>query len=421
MRRKPLFPPPQETIVDPVTKQPRTRRQANKGRQPTHVLTVNGPIELKRRWWHSSVEGSSAPSDSLIDRRGQTVTSGVIEMAARLNNDGTNFDAAAENLARTAQVKMCGEQLRKLVIAAGQAVRAAQQTGAIATAFQSQDCPADPAKPSGSTRIYAGVDGVMVPAITDAEKVKRREKMKRKRQRSGKKCRALPPRRKGTDEKFKEFKAVAFYDETGKHWHEVLTRGRWYTVGPLVRREAGRLDFKAADEKIANIDGATRIRNQLEAKPHELPLDGLGLDFYHLAENVHKSRRIVFGEDSDEGRCWADGLLHTLKHAGYEPAWEQLLDWRRSLRSRPKKAEADRLINYVAERREMINYPEFVKRGWQIGSGPTESRCKTSTSRLKGRGRRWDMPNAEAVAALTTLRDSGQWQLFWPTAAPAKT
>jgi hypothetical protein len=69
-------------------------------------------------------------------------------------------------------------------------------------------------------------------------------------------------------------------------------------------------------------------------------------------------------------------------------AWEQLLAWRRPLRSRTKKAEADRLIRYVLERREMINYPEFQKRGWQIGSGPAESRCKTSTSRLKGRGRR---------------------------------
>ena len=103
------------------------------------------------------------------------------------------------------------------------------------------------------------------------------------------------------------------------------------------------------------------------------------------------------------------------------PSWEQLLAWRRSLRSPAKKAEADRLINYVLERREMINYPEFVKRGWQIGSGPTESRCKTSTFRLKGRGRRWQMSNAEAVAALTTLRDSNQWNLFWATPANAKT
>ncbi len=403
-----------------MTKQPVTKRLANKGRQSTHVLSVNGRIALKRRWWHSACEGSTVPADVLIDRQGQRVTGGVIEMASRLNNDGTSFEAAAENLLRTAQIKMSGEQLRQLVIATGQSVLAAQRSTALPTSFQATDCPADPTTPSGPTRLYTGVDGVMVPTLTDAEKLKRREAIKCKRQRSGKKCRPLPPRRKGTDEKFKEFKAIVFYDETGEHWHEVLTRGRWHTVGPLVRREARRLNFAAADEKIANVDGATRIRNQLEAKPHELPLDGLGLDFYHLAENVHKSRRIVFG-DSDEGRQWADNLLHTLKHEGYQPAWEQLLAWRRPLRSQAKKAEADRLINYVLERREMINYPEFVKRGWQIGSGPTESRCKTSTSRLKGRGRRWDISNAEAVAALTTLKDSGQWNLFWATPAKANT
>ena len=86
-RRKPLFPPPQETMIDPVTNQPRKKRLANKGRQPTHVLCVNGRIVLQRRWWHSSVAGSTASADTLIDRRGQTVTCGVIEMAARLNNE----------------------------------------------------------------------------------------------------------------------------------------------------------------------------------------------------------------------------------------------------------------------------------------------------------------------------------------------
>ena len=408
-------------MIDPVTQQPRTKRLANKGRQTTHVLCVNGRIVLNRRWWYSPVAGSMAPADTLIDRRGQTVTCGVIEMAARLNNDGTSFDAAAQNLARTAQVTMSGAQLRKLVIAAGQSVLAAQRSAAISTAFQAEECPADPADPSGPTRLYTGVDGVMVPTITDAEKVKRRTAIKQKRQRSGKKCCPLPPRRKDTDEKFKEFKVVTFYDETGKHWHEALTRGRWHTVGALVRREARRLNFTAADEKIANVDGATRIRNQLEAQPRELPLGGLGLDFYHLAENVHTSRRIVFSDNSDEGRTWAENLLHTLKHEGYESAWEQLLTWRRTLRNRTEKAEADRLINYVLERREMINYPEFRKRGWQIGSGPTESRCKTSTARLKSRGRRWDMSNAEAVAALTTLKDSNQWNLFWPKPATTKT
>ena len=135
MRRKPLFPPPEETIIDPVTKQPVTKRLDNKGRQSTHVLSVNGRIVLKRRWWHSASGGSMAPADVLIDRQSRTVTTGVIEMASRLNNDGTSFDSAADNLFRTAQIKMPGEQLRQLVIAAGQSVLAVQRSAVLPTSF----------------------------------------------------------------------------------------------------------------------------------------------------------------------------------------------------------------------------------------------------------------------------------------------
>ncbi|NLX98214.1 MAG: recombinase family protein, partial [Rhodopirellula sp.] len=39
-------------------------------------------------------------------------------------------------------------------------------------------------------------------------------------------------------------------------------------------------------------------------------LDGLGLDFYHLSENVHRARRKVFGDESSEGKAWADELMH---------------------------------------------------------------------------------------------------------------
>jgi len=43
------------------------------------------------------------------------------------------------------------------------------------------------------------------------------------------------------------------------------------------------------------VDGAEWIRRQL--KEQSLPLDAIGLDFYHLAENVHKARRAVYGEE----------------------------------------------------------------------------------------------------------------------------
>jgi hypothetical protein len=188
-----------------------------------------------------------------------------------------------------------------------------------------------------------GCDGVMVPIITDAEKIKRRDKVKAKRRRRGKKCKPLPPRRRGSDLPWKEFKVAFFYSEDAKH--------------------------------------------------QQLP----------------------------EGKTWADDLMHVFKHEGYSAGWERILPWRTALRGTAKRKAADRLLHFISARRDMIRYPEFRERGWQIGSGPTESQCKLCTKRLKGYGRRWDRPNATAVAALDSLDRNGQWRQVWPNARYATT
>jgi hypothetical protein len=287
----------------------------------------------------------------------------------------------------------------------------AQQNNTISPAFTVSDCivPGNRQR----TRIYTGVDGVMVPIITDAEKRKRRENVVRKRraaERGGKRLRPLLPRKVGADQSFKEFKTITFYDETNDHRHILLSRSKRTQVGSLLRREGARLKFREADERIANVDGASWIPPQLEDAG--LRLNGVGLDFYHLSENIHKARRRVYGEENAAGDAWASHILHVFKHAGYEPGYEELLTWQADLRG-GKRTAAKKLMGYVVERRNMINYPEFVARGWQIGSGPTEARCKTSTARLKRSGQRWDRRSAEQVAALGNLRDSDQWDAYW--------
>ena len=107
-------------------------------------------------------------------------------------------------------------------------------------------------------------------------------------------------------------------------------------MGALVRREAARRGLKHTGQKIAIVDGASWIKPQLIAQPDKLPLDGLVLDFYHLTENIHQCRRGVFGEDDAAGQKWTSDLCHTLKHDGYEPAWESLTKWRTTLRSPAK-------------------------------------------------------------------------------------
>ena len=59
-----------------------------------------------------------------------------------------------------------------------------------------------------------------------------------------------------------------------------------------------------------------------------------------------------------------------------------------------------------------MDYPRYLANGWQIGSGPVESACKTVVAnRLKGSGMRWgeDGSDASATSACCTSvnQDSG--------------
>ena len=131
----------------------------------------------------------------------------------------------------------------------------------------------------------------------------------------------MPRAKAGADGPFKEFKIVTLYDDAAEHRLVSVTRGDCEQAGRLMRRDAGRVGLDKADDKVGVVDGSDWIKNQIQRQ--SLPLDDLGLDFYHLAENVHKARRAVYGEEDpkDEkapGNAWAAEVLHTAKHEGYE-------------------------------------------------------------------------------------------------------
>jgi hypothetical protein len=390
----------------------------NKGPDDHTVLTVNGRLRLFRRRYAATGVGSCYPLDSWLDRAEDSISLGAREMACRLNLASRNFDKAAENLGRAAQVHLSGEFLRQVVESEGKAVQAAAKAGVLPTDWSAADCPArdKEGKPTGRSRIYLGSDGVMVPHVTDKEKRTRRERIKAKRRRCGKKRRPLPQAKKGADGPFKEFKIVTLYDDAAEHRLVSVTRGDSERAGQLMRRDAGRVRLERADDKVGVVDGSEWIKNQI--KRQSLPLDDLGLDFYHLAENVHKARRAVYGEADPEdekaaGNIWAGQLLHAAKHEGYEKLRDRIQEWKAGLRGAAQIKAGELLLNYVTGRREMIQYPKFQEMGRQIGSGPTESMCKATTQRIKGVGMRWDADNAEHVMALEALDQSGAWNAYW--------
>jgi hypothetical protein len=382
------------------------------------VLTVNGRLSLSRRRYAAAGVSSSHPLDTWLDHAEDSISLGLREMACRLNLASRNFEKAAENLERAAQVLLSGEFLRQVVESEGKAILAAAKSGQLPLDWQAAACPAlDPeGQPTARSRIYLGSDGVMVPHVTDQEKRTRRDRIKAKRRRCGKKRRALPQAKKGADGPFKEFKIVTFYDDAAKHRLVSVTSGDCVAAGRLMRRDAGRVGLDQADDKVGVVDGSDWIKNQIERQ--SLPLDDLGLDFYHLAENVHKARRAVYGDEDPKdqeapGNAWAGRLLHTAKHAGYEKLQEEIQQWKGKLRGARRRKAGNLLLNYVTDRREMILYPKFQALGRQIGSGPTESMCKATTQRIKGGGKRWDGVNAESIMALEALEQSGMWKTYW--------
>ena len=63
----------------------------------------------------------------------------------------------------------------------------------------------------------------------------------------------------------------------------------------------------------------------------------------------------------------------------------------------------------------MVERPQALAQGWDIGSGPTEALCKNRTLRLKRTGMKWDTDNAAGLMGLIALRENRQWAADWET------
>jgi hypothetical protein len=248
-----------------------------------------------------------------------------------------------------------------------------------------------------------------VPLITETEKQKRRKNRRRHRKASSKRRRGR--RRQGSDPSYKEFKLVAFYDPSHTRQHVVGTSGDHRVLGRLMRREASRLRLDLADVMYSVSDGAEWIRKQYQV---QLPmLLANVLDYYHLRDHLIRAAHILFGEKAPEGVAWRKRMSGCVIEQGPVELLGQLRDLRNSLRSPTKREALTQLETYIVPRIEMLRYPEFLKKGYEIGSGPTESFCKTLTARLKGSAMRWDKPNADAIMALAPVRQSNLWDSYW--------
>jgi len=372
-------------------------------------------VTVRRRVYWANQYGCCAPLDAWLGLT-EKYSQGVREMVARLGLDGS-YRKGAEDLRRLAQIGLSYQTFRAVFQRQGQKVRQAQRSAVYGPTFTADDCRR---RPSDPTCLITGADGFHVPLITDAEQRKRREKVKTRRRslrRKGHKLKALPPRPRGADQKWKEAKLVTFYDPGNDRRYTAATTGNHQALGRLMRQHAAQLQLDQADRKYSVTDGAEWIANQYR---QQLPmLDAMILDYYHLRDQTIACAKVLYGEGTDEATAWRQALCATVRDAGPLEAVTQLGGLAKRSRGRKRQA-VQGLQGYIGKRLEMLDYPRFLAEDFQIGSGPTEAQCKCLTARLKGRGRRWNRSGIDAHLALSCLyHNPKQWTTYWPnTNAP---
>jgi hypothetical protein len=181
-----------------------------------------------------------------------------------------------------------------------------------------------------------------------------------------------------------------------------------------LRRQAGQVGMDGAQRWVALSDGGSGLEDFLrENFPR---VEAIILDFYHVAEYLGKLAKALLPGREEEARAWQQEWCRRLKAEGGGPVLEAL----RGLDLRGKSPAArevhDEVVTYFTNQVHRMDYPSYVAKGWQIGSGPVESACKTVVGqRLKGGGMRWGAEGADAVCHMRALFRSadGQWEAFW--------
>jgi hypothetical protein len=370
-----------------------------------------GRIQMRRRRFGDKMQGSECPADRLVDETEATVSVGARQLCCREGGNARSFARGRENLKHAAHID-CGEELfRQIVESEGEAIQRASAEEQLELDWSASQCKARTPDGREVSRLYVSADGVLVPTTTQAEKDKRRATVLAKRRNMPAERRGrlgkLKPVKKGSDQRYKQIYVTCLYDQFHEHRLVGVTAGKVKGLKRLLKREAARTRLRGADERWGIVDGAVCLKANLE----QLPLEQVLLDFYHASEHVGQAARVT-----GTAKQWLDQTLHALRHQGYQGFFQRLLDWRTPMRG-GKRKHADALIQYIAAREEMIRYEQCDARGLDVGSGPMESMCGATTDRIKGRGRRWDLKNAQAMMAMEALYQStGLWDRYWRNA-----
>lgn len=375
--------------------------------QPASYFSVFGKVTFRRAYFYRAGQ-SSCPLDAALSLPARCYSDFLMELAGLLAVDGV-FEKGLEVV-----TKFLGLDLPKLALETW--VR--EESTRVTTFYNHR--PTFPADSEGSI-LVAQADGKGVPMVRSETT-------------------PAPVRRGKGDKKTRKKEAmataiytIAAYERTPQEVVDALFQTQVSATCParpkpchkqvlaslngkawalqrlqerVQQREGGHIQ-----DRVALTDGALALQRQMQEK---LPGFTLVLDIIHVDEYVWKAGTALYGETDPQRTEWVKTQLLDLLSSRTTPVIQRLEDTARRLRKTSQACKVLRQVaNYFRRNQEYLDYATYLQRGWPIGTGVIEGVCRhVVKDRMELSGMRWTVAGADALLALRSVNENGDWEEF---------
>jgi hypothetical protein len=142
------------------------------------------------------------------------------------------------------------------------------------------------------------------------------------------------------------------------------------------------------------------------------------VDFYHACEYLAKLAQVLFTKVR-ASHAWLKRMRHWLKHewnAVFRILHSAAKHRSQRVLSAAKQKVYQGAYNYLNAHQGWMDYCEYRRQGFPIGSGVTEAACKTVfTQRFKESGMTWKLEGGQTILVLRLAQLSGVWKTVYST------
>ena len=164
-------------------------------------------------------------------------------------------------------------------------------------------------------------------------------------------------------------------------------------------------------QRVALTDGAEPLQKQMLTC---LPGFPLVLDIIHAVEYLWKAGTALYGESDPYRAEWVEAQALQLLSSHTDQVIQGLKDKADSLAHNSQAVKSLRgVANYFQRNLPYMDYAEYLRRGWPIGTGVIEGTCRHLVKdRMELSGMRWTIAGAGALLALRAVNENGDWEDF---------